>query len=126
MAYYAIMQYYTPARLKSIDALIEPLAEAAVFLAQEMRKKERLTPRGRGATLRPGLETPLWNALRAAAIPLLKQRGRKALLARELALDPSRMTDFFVKKRAMPDAERTLELLCWLGRQRQAAKIAPK
>ena len=120
------MQNHLPARLKSIDMLIEPLAEAAVLLAQELRKKERLTPRRRGATLRPGLETPLWNALRATAIPLLKQRGKKALLARELALDPSRMTDFFVEKRAMPDAERTLELLCWLGRQHQAGKVVPK
>lgn len=126
MAYYAIMQYPLPARLKSIDMLIEPLAEAAVLLAQEMREKERLTRRRRGSTLRPGLETPLWNALRASTLPLLKKRGAKALLARELALDPSRMTDFFVKKHAMPDAERTLELLCWLGRQRQAAPSAPK
>lgn len=126
MAYYAIMQYHVPAQLKSIDMLIEPLAEAAVLLAQEMRKKERLTRRRRGSTLRPGLETPLWNALRAATIPLLKKRGAKALLARELALDPSRMTDFFVEKRAMPDAERTLELLCWLGSQRQATKGAAK
>ncbi len=126
MAYYAIMQNYLPARLKSVDMLIEPLAAAAVLLAQEMRKKERLTPRRRGSTLRPGLETPLWNALRAATIPLLNRRGTKALLARELALDPSRITDFFVKKRAMPDAERTLELLNWLGRQRSAPKSAGK
>lgn len=126
MAYYAIMQYPLPARLKSIDILIEPLAEAAVLLAQEMRKKERLTPRRRGSTLRPGLETPLWNALRAATLPFLKRHGAKALLARELALDPSRMTDFFASKRAMPDAERTLELLSWLGRQRQIAKVATK
>lgn len=104
--------------------LIEPLAEAAVLLAQEMRKRERLTARRRGSTLRPGLETPLWNALRAATIPLLRKRGSKVLLARELSLDPSRMTDFFVKRHAMPDAERTLELLSWLGRQRQVAKDA--
>lgn len=126
MAYYAIMQNHLPARLKSIDMLINPLAEAAVLLAQEMRKKQRLTPRRRGSTLRPGLETPLWNALRATTIPLLGKRGSKVLLARELAVDPSRITDFFVKKRAMPDAERTLELLCWLGRQRQAAQPAAK
>ena len=126
MAYYARMQYPLPGRLKSLDLLIIPLAEAAVLLAQEMRKRQRLTPRRRGSTLRPGLETPLWNALRAATVPRLRKRGAKALLARELALDPSRMTEYFVGRRAMPDAERTLELLCWLGRQQQAKDGAPK
>jgi len=55
--------------------------------------------------------------------PNLKKRGQRALLARELGLHRARIGEYFGRKSAMPDAERTLELLIWLGRQ--AVKSTP-
>jgi hypothetical protein len=40
------------------------------------------------------------------------------LLARWLGLDASRVTEFFSKNSAMPDAERTLMLVQWLAMRR--------
>lgn len=113
------MEHYYSARLRSAMVLTDALEAVAVALAQEMRKRMRAKPRPRGATVRPGVATPLWNALVAAVVPRLRPRGAKALLARELALDKSRMTDFFVRRSAMPDAERTLELMIWLAQRRE-------
>jgi hypothetical protein len=113
------MQNYLPAKLRALDALVEPLELAAIALAKHLREHRKPAPRSRGATLRPGVDTPLWLALREAVRPHLRTRGAKALLARELGLDPARMTEFFVNSAAMPDAERTLELLAWLGRRPQ-------
>lgn len=113
------MSDYTPARLGMIFDLVEGLESVAVELAREMRKRRKSTPRSRGKTLRPGVDTPLWNALVSTAKPQLAKRGAKTMLARELALNPSRVTEFFVKQSAMPDAERTLELLLWLVRRRR-------
>ncbi len=109
-------------RLQAIFMMGEALEGTAVALAQQMRKQMKSEPRSRGATLRPSVDTPLWNALVAAVKPELAKHGRKALLARELDLDPARVTEFFVTGKAMPDAERTLELLLWLARQRRNAK----
>ncbi len=113
------MPEYTPAQLRGVFALAEGLNLVATELSRSLRKKLKAAPRRRGATLRPGLETPLWNALVQGVRPFLRRRGAKALLARELCLDRSRMSQFFVNRRAMPDAERTLELLVWLARQRK-------
>ncbi|MBX3736861.1 MAG: hypothetical protein KF715_09245 [Candidatus Didemnitutus sp.] len=113
------MQNYRPAKLRGVDVLASSLETAAVALARHLRQRLQPAPRSRGATLRPGVETPLWLALREAVRGHLRSRGAKALLARELSLDPARMTEFFVNAQAMPDAERTLELLAWLGRQRR-------
>jgi hypothetical protein len=115
-----------PPQLRTTDALVELLEQAAVALARHLCKSMRPAPRRRGATLHPGVETPLWLALREAVAPHLRTRGAKALLARELALDPARMTEFFVRSDAMPDAERTLELLAWLGRQRRTKRSRGK
>ncbi|HWA85530.1 MAG TPA: hypothetical protein VG710_04855 [Opitutus sp.] len=101
------------------------LAAALEIPARElMRHAERewraFRRRPRGATLRPGAETPLWLALAAAAKPHLGKRGARALLARELGLHQSRVREYFDTRTAMPDAERTLFLLLWLERQRHA------
>jgi hypothetical protein len=114
------MDYSGPAALKLTDALVETLVEAARLAAVKATHLSRPAPRrrARGQTLRPGADTPLWNALRAEVAPLLKQHGARALLARELGVHGSRVTEFFVRCNAMPDAERTLELITWLGRQR--------
>lgn len=114
------MEYSGPAALKLTRALVETLVEAARVAAIKSAHLVRPAPRrrSRGQTLRPGTETPLWNALAAEITPLLKQHGARALLARELGIHGSRGTEFFVRRAAMPDAERTLELITWLGRQR--------
>lgn len=104
-------------------AEVRALETVAVTLAAFIRQRLKPAPRrGRGATLRPGADTPLWLTLCAAVRPRLRPYGAKARLARELALDPSRVSQFFVKQTAMPDAERTLELLLWLGRQRDTPR----
>ena len=104
--------------------MAEALEYVSVALAKEWKRRRKPAPRPRGATLRPGVETPLWNALAEAVAPLIREHGAKALLARELAVDPSRVTEYFVTRTAMPDGERTLELLAWLSRRRRVQ--APK
>ena len=99
-------------------AMGEAVSAAARVLDRVARQKPESSPIPRGATLRPGVETPLWRALVVAIHPLLKRRGAKALLAHELGLHRGRITDFFVTQAAMPDAERTLLLLEWYCQQR--------
>ena len=105
-------------RLSHVYAMADAVYTAAGVLDRLARQKRLPTPVSRGATLRPGLGTPLWRTLAAAIRPLLKRRGAKALLAAELGLHRGRITDFFVTGKAMPDAERTLLLLHWYNRQR--------
>ncbi|HEY4301598.1 MAG TPA: hypothetical protein VGM73_12030 [Candidatus Didemnitutus sp.] len=85
-------------------------------LARAAARRLKRRPRRRGATLRPGLDTPLWLALAARVRPHLRARGNKSKLARELAVNPSRITEYFVRGTAMPDAERTLQILAVLLR----------
>ena len=84
--------------------------------------KQRLRRRV-GTTLRPGLNTPLWNALVREALPLLRRRGSKAQLARILGVPRQRLQDCLKAKTACLDAERTLLLLCWVSAQQQNRKI---
>ncbi len=97
------------------------LGQIVWFVTEELaRARAGRLPRPvvrRGATLRPGSDTPCWNLLVADIAPQLRRRGAKALLARELGLHRARMTDFFVRRAAMPDAERLLRLLAWRARQ---------
>lgn len=72
-------------------------------------------PPPRNSTLRPGPDTPMWNALVLAVRPHLRRRGSKINLGRELGLPPQRINEFFVARTAAPDAERTLALLRWLA-----------
>ncbi len=104
------------------------LEVAARELAMEARKRvDRRKPRsGRGATLRPSSETRLWNVLATVVKPHLKRRGARANLARELGVHRARIGEYFDKQTSMPDAERTLLLLSWLGhRLDEAASVAP-
>jgi hypothetical protein len=107
------------ARLNQTLALAGMLEIPAVALARELRRHFRPPPRTRGATLRPGADTPLWTALVEAVRPHLRARGEKTRLARVLGLHPARLHEFFVARTAMPDAERTLFLLLWLQQKRQ-------
>lgn len=98
--------------------LADILEGAAVQIVVQMRRASSKRQRvRRGGTLRPGIETPLWLALKQAVQPHLRRRGAKALLARELGVHRARIGEFFVRGTAMPDAERTLLLLTWLTRR---------
>lgn len=97
------------------------LAELLSLQAEEMVRataKNILRPRVlRNATVRPGPNTPLWNALVAAVRPHLRRRGEKINLGRELGVPPQRIHEYFVARTAAPDAERTLALVVWLARR---------
>ncbi len=101
-------------KLDLIVAMLDGLTRLSQEVAREMAQQLRV-PRRRGGTLRPGLDTPCWNALRTAVKPHLKRRGSRALLAHYLGVAPGRVYEFFTKNSAMPDAERTLMLMQWLA-----------
>jgi len=61
----------------------------------------------------------MWNALVHSVAPLLRPWGEKSRLARILGVPPQRVHDYFVRRTAAPDAERTLQLMHWLVRRRQ-------
>ncbi|HET7537749.1 MAG TPA: hypothetical protein VFJ90_14920 [Candidatus Didemnitutus sp.] len=113
------MSNHSNSKFGQATAVGEGLMIAAEALAKAAERYFRSAPRPRGATVRPGAATPLWLALAAEVRPHLRPYGAKSLLARELGLDPSRITEFFGRRVAMPDAERTLMLLEWLGRRRR-------
>jgi hypothetical protein len=113
------MSTHSSSRLGQTLAIAEGVLVAAEALAAVAERTFRSAPRPRGATVRPGAATPLWLALVAEVRPHLRHYGAKVLLARELGIDPSRVSEFFGRRSAMPDAERTLMLLEWLGRQRR-------
>lgn len=92
-------------------ALMEAVVKSVQRSAQIARAHRR--PR-RGATLKPGPETPLWNELAAAVQGQLTRHGEKARLARVLNLPRQRVHEFLRARRHLPDAERALLLLVWL------------
>jgi len=78
-------------------------------------------PRLRGRRwqhLRPGVDTPLWNALAAAVEMQLRRRGAKSRLVRFLGISRQRLHLLIVAKHAYPDAERALLLQLWLQARR--------
>lgn len=107
-----------PAGLKAFEVLQKLLVELG-GLAHEhaqraaQRRKEARRPR-KGATLRPGDETPLWFAVVEQVRPHLRVRGAKANLARVLEVPRQRVNDYFVSRTKMPDAERIIHILLWL------------
>ncbi|MBS0633237.1 MAG: hypothetical protein JSS11_15105 [Verrucomicrobia bacterium] len=105
-------------RLASLFELMDILESSAQEILRDARRNFRpgKSRTKRGATLRPSVDTPLWNALIPLVRARLRRRGDRALLARELSVHPSRITEFFDRPSAMPDAERTLLLLLWLNR----------
>jgi hypothetical protein len=105
-------------RLKQAIEISEGFYEIAEEIRKVVQAKFKRPPLPRGATLRPGADTPLWLALAAAIRPWLRTYGAKAILGRQLGVHRGRITEYFVKHSAMPDAERTLLLLEWLGKAR--------
>lgn len=110
-------------RLKQAIEVSEGFYAIAEEIRRAVQAKFKRAPLPRGATLRPGADTPLWLALAAAIRPWLRTYGAKAILGRQLGVHRGRITEYFVKHSAMPDAERTLLLLEWLGKVRAGAQI---
>jgi hypothetical protein len=96
------------------DLAVEQAARAARRRVESRRVR-------RGATLRPGPETALWNALVDHVRSHLHRRGEKANLARLLEVPRQRVNEYFVSRTMMPDAERLLHVLAWL-----TARTAPE
>ena len=87
---------------------------AALASRSAQRQVRRATGPHRGLTLRPGIDTPLWNTLVSVLRLKLTRYGDRAKLARFLGLPRQRIDDFLTGRRALPDAERTLLMLHWL------------
>lgn len=114
-----------PARFRDwmeFAVLLEELARDTVKAAQKSHKAR--TRVRRGATLRPGSNTPLWNELASRAGRELTRYGDKAKLARILGLPRQRVHQLLVETSAAPDAERTLLLLIWLQARLAGRDIA--
>ncbi len=100
---------------------LESLARESIQSAlKTCRYRHRLR---RGATLRAGPATPLWNELVRQAAPHLRKRGDKAKLGRMLNLPRQRIHQLLVARTACADAERTLLLLVWLGAKLQGRDL---
>jgi hypothetical protein len=100
----------TPPSLRPLEDLVELLTTEGRASAQR-----RMAPRRKaGATLHAGSATPLWNRLVEQIAPFLKKRGEKAQLARLLGAHRQAINEYFVSRKRMPDAERTLLLCEWL------------
>lgn len=117
-----------------MDKLPRSLVPAAVCSAAlvdasvaAMRLAARLTihrpRRGRGVTLKPGRDTPLWNELRQTVRERLRNHGDQARLGRLLQLPRQRVHELLVRRRHLPDAERTLLLLAWLHAHSQGRPL---
>ncbi|HWA26209.1 MAG TPA: hypothetical protein VG734_11140 [Lacunisphaera sp.] len=108
--------------------LVEGLIAAAVAAdreARQARARSRPRPRRPSHTLRPGPQTPLWNELVKQIRPHLRKHGAKAQLARLMGLPRQRLHDCLKAGSASFDAERTLQLLGWLGFFQRGGEIAP-
>ncbi len=108
-----------PAQMKPIEGLLIILGELGALAVEQaqraaQRRKDARRPR-KGATLRPGDETPLWSAVIEKIRPYLRVRGAKANLARVLEVPRQRVHDYFVAGTKMPDAERMIHILLWLA-----------
>ncbi len=102
-------------RYWALDLINEGLLELARASARSARKRMAPGPRiRRWQCLRPGIDTPLWNALARAVEAQLKRRGAKSRLARLLGVSRQRLHLLIVAKTAYPDAERALLLQLWL------------
>lgn len=105
--------------------LFRLLEDGVNVAAQRIRKSRQPAPRrGVGKTLRPGAQTPLWNALVEQALPYLGKRGSKVRLARFLGLPRQRLHDCLKARHATLDAERTLRLFCWLAARQQGRDLS--
>lgn len=108
-----------PGQMKPVEVMFRILGELGAIAVEHaaraaQRRKDARRPR-RGATLRPGDDTPLWTAVVEKVRPHLRVRGAKANLARVLEVPRQRVHDYFVSGTQMPDAERMIHVLLWLA-----------
>ncbi|MFZ5496030.1 MAG: hypothetical protein ACOZE5_11945 [Verrucomicrobiota bacterium] len=111
-----MVTYYSSVDLPAVfaEAVTEMARATARHASQAFRIEQKRRSRRGGATLRPGKETPLWNALKAELRPHLRTYGSQANLGRLLGMPRQRINTFVTGGGRMPDAERTLQLLVWL------------
>lgn len=108
-----------PAPARSVERLagllteLEGLAGEHAHRAAQRRTEARRSRKG--ATLRPGDDTPLWNAVAEKMRPHLRVRGAKSGLARVLGVPSQRVHEYFVAGTQLPNAERMLQILLWLA-----------
>lgn len=104
---------------RSTDVLVGFLGELESLAAEHARHVAQRRGDARrsrkGTTLRPGDDTPLWNAVVEKMRPHLRARGAKSILARVLGVPSQRVHDYFVSGTQMPNAERMLQVLLWLA-----------
>jgi hypothetical protein len=93
---------------------VKEMAQRMRGPSQAFRLEQKRRSRRGGATLRPGKETPFWNALRKELRPHLRTYGSQANLGRLLGMPRQSINAFVTGGGRMPDAERTLQLLVWL------------
>ena len=111
-------------RLRLLLPILDLLIAVAEESAKAARKAYKDAKRRRiGATLRPGVDTPLWNELVAAAAAQLVRHGDKARLARILGVPRQRVHQYLRDASACPDAERTLLLLAWVHARRNGRDL---
>jgi hypothetical protein len=102
--------------LDASEALYDAVETAASFAARELRRPRN----GAYSVRRPGVETPLWNALADHLRADLRPWGAKARLARHLGIPRQRVNDFLHARSRLPDAEMALQLASWLALRRAA------
>ena len=107
-----------------IETIAAPMLAVAKLAAHGARRLPRPARAPRGLILRPGPETPRWNALAQAANKLLRRRGDKAQLARILGISRQRLHLLLKAKTSCPDAERTLLLQEWVEARWRGQNLA--
>ena len=113
-----------PVQLEVPLDLAIALAEAAIKTARTRLAEDRRRRRPRrGATVKPGADTPLWNELARALRAEVGGRGSQARLARILQLPRQRVHELLKRGRYLPDAERTLLLLVWLSARQHGGDL---
>jgi hypothetical protein len=106
--------------------ILESLIEASRTIAAERARKAAKAANARRQASEAAQGT-LWAALADRVSPLLKKRGEKAKLGRELGVTRQQIYAYFNTRTAAPDAERTLRLIVWLAQaeERLASSPAP-
>ncbi len=114
-------------KLEIPTQIAELIISSAAVIAKNSTKAAFRLGSGKasgGRTLRPGKETPLWNALRAELKTELKGFGKQVNLARLLGVPRQSIHAFITRGDRMPDAERTLQLIAWLAAVRSGSHPA--
>ena len=94
--------------------IVESLIAASRGIAAERARKVAKAAQGRRSASEAAQGT-LWAALVDRVVPLLKKRGEKAKLGRELGVSRQQIYAYFNTRTVAPDAERTLRLIVWLA-----------